>query len=68
MIAGHTGWEPEMIEANKSPGVILAMIIPVNIQQKSMGWVEIRDGHMPVFGDALSWQHEAPHVAMSRIK
>ena len=32
MIAGHTGWEPEMIEANKSPGVILAMIIPVKIQ------------------------------------
>ena len=57
-----------MIEANKSPGVILAMIIPVNIQQKSMGWVEIRDGHALVFGDALSWQHYALHVAMSRIK
>ena len=53
MIAGHT----LMIEANKSPGVILDMVIPVNIQQKSMGWVEIRDGHAPVFGDALSWQH-----------
>ena len=57
-----------MIEANKSPGVILAMIIPVNIQQKLMVWVEIRDGHALVFGDALSWQHYALHVAMSRIK
>ena len=27
-------------------------------------YIDTRDDHAPVFGDALSWRHEAPHGAM----
>ena len=30
-------------------------------------WVMSSDGHAPVFGDALSWRHEAPHVLLREI-